>query len=80
MKKQMIAALIATMLLTGCAAQGTQTDSAQTAEQATPTATPEPAYEGPLYEVSYEKIQTRSPRSATPTFRLRCWTTMATLA
>ena len=43
MKKQMIAALIATMLLTSCAAQGTQTDSAQTAEQATPTATPEPA-------------------------------------
>lgn len=36
MKKQMIAALIATMLLTSCAAQGTQTDSAQTAEQATP--------------------------------------------
>lgn len=36
MKKQIIAALIATMLLTSCAAQGTQTASAQTAEQATP--------------------------------------------
>ena len=66
MKKQMIAALIATMLLTSCAAQGTQTDSAQTAEQATPTATPEPAYEGPLYEVSYEKIQDTIPAFRNP--------------
>lgn len=66
MKKQIIAALIATMLLTSCAAQGTQTDSAQTAEQATPTATPEPAYEGPLYEVSYEKIQDTIPAFRNP--------------
>lgn len=66
MKKQIMAALIATMLLTSCAAQGTQTASAQTAEQATPTATPEPAYEGPLYEVSYEKIQDTIPAFRNP--------------
>ena len=70
MKKQMIAALIATMLLTSCAAQGTQTDSAQTAEQAIPTATPEPAYEGPLYEVSYEKIQDTIPAFRNPNLGL----------
>lgn len=68
MKKQIIAAPIATMLLTSCAAQGTQTDFAQIAEQAAPapTATPEPAYEGPLYEVSYEKIQDTIPAFRNP--------------
>lgn len=66
MKKQIIAALMTTMLLTGCAAQGTQTAAVPTAEQAAPTATPEPAYEGPLYEVSYEKIQDSIPAFRSP--------------
>ena len=67
MKKNIALALALTLALSGCGAKTAANPpaAAETAEQAAtapaPTATPEPAYEGPLYEVSFEKIQDTIP-------------------
>ena len=70
MKKTIVVSLALALALSGCGAQRSastaETAAAQPAATPESTATPEPNYDGPLYEVSFEKIQDTIPAFRDP--------------